>query len=166
MAAETLDLLSAEGRQLYRFHWSGSVGAFVHRIPGGVAAGLNVVIGRAGMRPDDVDAAMATGASHDVRVLRDLAQPGAPLVLPGAAISTEGEARRIALEAYFRAFGLRALQSARVVGVVRLGFAMAGFAQRGDQVWEVRVHETGDVSAVIWVHAGSGAPRFLAPRVD
>jgi hypothetical protein len=27
MAAETLDLLSAEGRQLYRFHWSGSVGA-------------------------------------------------------------------------------------------------------------------------------------------
>ncbi len=113
MAGETLDLLSAEGRQLYRFHWSGSVGAFVHRISGGVAAGLNVVIVRAGMRPDDIDAAMGTGASHGIRVLRDLAQPGAPLVLLGAAISTEGEARRIALEAYFRAFGLRALQSAR-----------------------------------------------------
>jgi hypothetical protein len=58
---------------------------------------------------------------------------------------------------------MRALQSAQTVGAASLGFDVPGFAQAGDRVWEVRVHERGALSAVIWVNAETGGSRFLAP---
>jgi hypothetical protein len=50
-----------------------------------------------------------------------------------------------------------------VVGAASLGFDVPDFASAGDRVWEVRIYERGALSAVIWVNAETGRPRFLAP---
>jgi hypothetical protein len=107
-------------------------------------------------RPGEVDPALVPA------LLR--APAAVPVHLPGARVSNPGEAVTLAVEAYFaRAGGLRALRSAQVVGAASLGFDVPDFASAGDRVWEVRVYERGTLSAVIWVSAETGRPRFVAP---
>ena len=159
--------LTGGGRVLYGFLWSERHGAFRHVITGGTAAALSMVIVPAGLDPlraaaamerqrGDVDPALAPA------LLR--APAPVPVHLAGARVSNPGEAVTAAVEAYFaRAGGMRALQSAQVVGAASLGFDVPDFASAGDRVWEVRVYERGTLSAVIWVNAETGRPRFLAP---
>lgn len=87
------------------------------------------------------------------------------LRIEGANVSTENEARQIALQAYFKRMGgLRALQTAKVVSVHRLDVKIRGFARKGDRVWEVRIYGLRDLRAVIWVHSESAKTFFLVPR--
>lgn len=160
--------LTGGGRVLYGFLWSERHGAFRHVIAGGTAAGLSMVIVPAGLDRLRAAAAMEERRRGEVdpALLPSLlaAPPPAPVVLRGARVSDEGEATRLAVEAYFaRARGMRALQSVRVVGAASLGFDVPDFASAGDRVWEVRIYELGTLDAVIWVNAETGRSRFLAP---
>jgi hypothetical protein len=160
--------LTGGGRVLYGFHWSERDGAFRHVIAGGTAAALSMVIVPAGLDPLRAAAAMEArrpGEVDPALVPALLRAPAAvPVHLPGARVSNPGEAVTLAVEAYFaQAGGLRALRSAQVVGAASLGFDVPDFASAGDRVWEVRVYERGTLSAVIWVSAETGRPRFVAP---
>jgi hypothetical protein len=160
--------LTGGGRVLYGFRWDERHGAFRHVIAGGTAAGLSMVIVPAGLEPLRAAAAMEEWRRGEVdpALLPALLRAPAPVPvhLAGARVSSPGEAVNAAVEAYFaRAGGLRALQSAQVVGAASLGFDVPDFASAGDRVWEVRVYERGTLSAVIWVNAETGRPRFLAP---
>jgi hypothetical protein len=159
--------LTGNGRVLYGFRWSERHGAFRHVLAGGAAASLSMVIAPAGLDPLRAAAAMERQRGDpDPSLLPSLLREPAPLPahLVGAKVSNPGEAVDLAIRAYFaRAGGMRALQSAQTVGAASLGFDVPGFAQAGDRVWEVRVHERGALSAVIWVNAETGGSRFLAP---
>jgi hypothetical protein len=160
--------LTGGGRVLYGFRWSERHGAFRHVIAGGTAAGLSMVIVPASLDPLRAAAAMQQrrrGQVDPALLPALLAAPApAPVVLRDATVSDEGQAADAAIAAYFaRAGGMRALQEVRVMGAASLGFDMADFAAAGDRVWEVRVYERGTLSAVIWVNAETGRPRFLAP---
>jgi hypothetical protein len=159
--------LTGGGRVLYGFRWSERHGAFRHVITGGPAASLAMVIAPAGLDPLRAGAAMERRRGDpDPALLPSLLREPAPLParLPGARVSHPGQAVDLATRAYFaRAGGMRALQSAEAVGAASLGFDVPGFARAGDRVWEVRVHERGTLSAVIWVNAETGDSRFLAP---
>ncbi len=83
----------------------------------------------------------------------------------GANVSTEDQAQKIAVQAYFKKMGgLRALETAKVVSNHRLGVQIRGLARKGDRVWEVRIYGVRDLSAVIWVHSQSAKTFFLIPR--
>lgn len=87
------------------------------------------------------------------------------LRIKGAKVSTEDQAKKIAVEAYFKKMGgLRALQTAKVVSIHRLDVNIKEFAKKGDRVWEVRIYGVRDLSAVIWVHSQSANTYFLVPR--
>jgi len=88
-----------------------------------------------------------------------------PLRIEGARVSTETEAKKLALDAYFkRTRGLRGVQTAKVVSIHRLDVEVTGFARKGDRVWEVRIYGPRDLRAVIWVHSASAKTYFLVPR--
>lgn len=87
------------------------------------------------------------------------------LRIEGAKVSTEDQAQKIAVQAYFKKMGgLRALQTAKVVSIHKLDVKIRGFARKGDRVWEVRIYGVRDLSAVIWVHSQSAKTLFLVPR--
>jgi len=96
---------------------------------------------------------------------RDFQTP--PLVLKGAKVSTEAQAKSLAEHRYFslmlkRGRGISATESARVVGIETVGFDMPGYAKKGDAVWEVRIIDfVGGLNAIIWVHSESQAVKFL-----
>jgi len=110
-----------------------------------------------------------SGWAQDAGRLRQLGQlkeaREAPLKIQGAKVSTEDQAEKIGLEAYFKRMGgLRALQTAKVVSINKLDFDMKGFAQKGDKVWEIRiVGLSRELSAVIWVHSQTAKTFFLVP---
>jgi len=143
-------LYDAHQRITYQFQWNDDIGIFQRHLDADEAGAPPIEIVRFD-RP----------SAREVEALREAEKP---FVLPGAVIGTADDARRIALQAYFRAGGVRALQSVNVAEAFRVGADVAGFAHRGDFVWEARIHETGDLSAIIWVHAGSGATCVLFPR--
>lgn len=87
-----------------------------------------------------------------------------PLKIEGARVSSEAEAKKIAVDAYFkRTRGLRGVQTAKVVSIHTLDVEIKGFARRGDRVWEVRIYGARDLMAVIWVHSKSAKTFFLVP---
>lgn len=96
---------------------------------------------------------------------RDFKAP--PLVLKGAKVSTEAQAKSLADNRYFslmlkRGRGISATEGARVVGIETVGFGMPGYAKKGDAVWEVRIIDfAGGLNAIIWVHSESQAVKFL-----
>lgn len=96
--------------------------------------------------------------------LRDFKAP--PLVLKGAGVSTEAQAKSLAQDQYFslmlkRRRGISATEGARVVGIETVGFDMPSFAKKGDAVWEVRIIDWDGLNAIIWVHSESQAVKFL-----
>lgn len=102
-------------------------------------------------------------ASEHLQRLR--ASTESRLRIERAKVSTEDQASKIALQAYFKKMGgLRALQTAKVVSVHRLDVKVKGFARKGDRVWEVRIYGLRDLRAVIWVHSESAKTFFLMPR--
>ncbi len=87
-----------------------------------------------------------------------------PLRIEGARVSTETEAKQLAVDAYFkRTGGLRGVQTAKVVSIHRLDVEIKGFARKGDRVWEVKIYGPRDLRAVIWVHSRSAKTFFLVP---
>jgi hypothetical protein len=89
---------------------------------------------------------------------------GAPLRIKGAKVSTEDQAEKLATEAYFKRMGgKRAIQTAKVVSILRMDAEIKGFSRKGDQVWDVRIYGARELSALIWVHSETGATRFLVP---
>lgn len=106
------------------------------------------------------------GDAEDTGHLRRVSESAeSSLRIEGAKVSTEDEAKEIAVKAYFKKMrGLRALQTAKVVSIHRLDVKIRGFAEKGDRVWEVRIYGVRDLSAVIWVHSQSAKTYFLVPR--
>lgn len=52
----------------------------------------------------------------------------------------------------------------RVVGLVRLGVDVAGFATSGDLVWVVQIeHAARGVTQEVWVSSTTGAVRTMLP---
>lgn len=102
---------------------------------------------------------------HSIAFGRDFQAP--PLVLKGAKVSTEAQAKSLAWNQYFslmlkRHRGVSATESARVVGIETIGFDMPGYAKKGDAVWEVRIIDfVSGLNAIIWVHSESQAVKFL-----
>jgi len=102
---------------------------------------------------------------HSIAFGRDFKAP--PLVLKGAKVSTEAQAKSLAENQYFslmlkRHRGISATESARVVGIETVGFDMPGYAKKGDVVWEVRIVDfVSGLNAIIWVHSESQAVKFL-----
>lgn len=89
---------------------------------------------------------------------------GAPLRIKGAKVSTEDQAEKLATEAYFKRMGgKRAIQTAKVVSILRLDTEIKGFSRKGDQVWDVRIYGARELSALIWVHSETAATKFLVP---
>lgn len=89
----------------------------------------------------------------------------AQLTVRGVRVSTEAEAKKIAVDAYFKKTGgLRGVQTAKVVSIHTLDLDIKGFAQKSDRVWEVRIYGPRDLRAIIWVHAQSAKTYFLVPR--
>jgi hypothetical protein len=87
------------------------------------------------------------------------------LRIEGAKVSTETEAKKLAVDAYFKKTGgLRGVQTAKVVSIHRLDVEITGFARKGDRVWEVRIYGPRDLRAVIWIHSASAKTYFLVPR--
>lgn len=109
--------------------------------------------------------ALPAGVEATSHVRRASKSTESPLRIEGAKVSTEDQASKIALQAYFKRMGgLRALQTAKVVSVHRLDVKIKGFARKGDRVWEVRIYGLRDLRAVIWVHSESAKTFFLVPR--
>lgn len=106
------------------------------------------------------------GVAEDTGHLQRISESAeSSLRIKGAKVSTEDQAKKIAVEAYFKKMGgLRALQTAKVVSIHRLDVNIKGFAKKGDRVWEVRIYGVRDLSAVIWVHSESAKTYFLVPR--
>lgn len=104
---------------------------------------------------------VAESASH-LRLVKKAA--ASPLRIAGAKVSTEDQAEKLATEAYFKKMGgKRAIQTAKVVSILKLDVAIKGFSQKGDRVWDVRIYGARDLSAVIWVHSETAATKFLVP---
>lgn len=104
---------------------------------------------------------VAESTSH-LRLVKKSA--AAPLRIKGAKISTEDQAEKLATEAYFKRMGgKRAIQTAKVVSILKLDVEMKGFSRKGDRVWDVRIYGARDLIAVIWVHSETAATKFLVP---
>ena len=87
--------------------------------------------------------------------------------LAGNAVSTPEEAERKALQWKLESGGLLAEESTRVVGLLRVGVAVPGFAQTGDLVWVVRCFRMlGGVTQEIWVSSTTGGIRAMLPAVS
>ena len=102
--------------------------------------------------------------AQDINGLRSLNQPPRPpFELKGATVSTEARAKEIAGVEYFKNHGWLAEESSHVTGIVTLGIDLPEFANKGDQIWEVRVMKLleGELRAVIWVHAKTEKVKFL-----
>lgn len=104
---------------------------------------------------------VAESTSH-LRQVKESAD--ASLRIRGAKVSTEDQAEKLATEAYFRKMGgKRAIQTAKVVSILRLDVEIKGFSRKGDRVWDVRIYGARDLTAVIWVHSETAATKFLVP---
>ena len=89
-----------------------------------------------------------------------------PLVLEGAKVSTEAQAKELAWKSYIglmlKNHGISATESVRVVETITLGFDVPGYAKKGDKIWETRVIDMmSGLRAIIWIHAESQQTRFL-----
>lgn len=132
----------------YQFQWNDSTADFERHLDPDQAGAPEITIAR-------LDAPADSSA-----------QASKPFVLPDAVIGTADDARRLALQAYFKSGGVRALESAHVMDAFAIGAEVPGFAHPGDRVWEVRIHETSELSAIIWINAGTGAAYTLFPRAE
>lgn len=104
------------------------------------------------------------GVSESTSHLRQVKRSNAPLRIAGAKVSTEDQAEKLATEAYFKKMGgKRAIQTAKVVSILKMNVEIKGFARKGDRVWDVRIYGARDLSAVIWVHSETAATKFLVP---
>lgn len=105
------------------------------------------------------------GVAESTNHLRQVKKSAAaPLRINGAKVSTEDQAEKLATEAYFRKMGgKRAIQTAKVVSILKLDVEIKGFSRKGDRVWDVRIYGARDLTAVIWVHSETAATKFLVP---
>lgn len=79
-------------------------------------------------------------------------------------VPTGERAEGVALGAKLKAGGVLAEEGARVVGLVRLGVDVPGFAPRGDLVWVVLIeHAVHGVTQEVWVSSTTGAVRAMLP---
>jgi hypothetical protein len=86
------------------------------------------------------------------------------LTIEAAVVSTEDQAKKIALDAFTKRMGgKRGLQTAKVVSVHELDVDIKGFAKKGHKVWEVRIVGLRRLNAIIWVHSETAQTLFLVP---
>ena len=105
------------------------------------------------------------GVAESTNHLRQVKKSAAAhLRINGAKVSTEDQAEKLATEAYFKKMGgKRAIQTAKVVSILKLDVEIKGFSRKGDRVWDVRIYGARDLTAVIWVHSETAATKFLVP---
>lgn len=97
--------------------------------------------------------------------------PGA--VLPESVGLDMEQAEQLAIQAYLdKMGGIRATEAFGRPAILLLGFAVNGFAQEGDKVWEVRVsgmnanNSQRTLRAILWVHPDTGKVHFLCGPLE
>lgn len=78
------------------------------------------------------------------------------------------KAEHLAIQAYLAKMGgIRAREGFHCSGVLLLGFPVEGFAQEGDEVWEVRMsgmngnRPENTLRAILWVHPDTGKVYYV-----
>lgn len=86
------------------------------------------------------------------------------LDIEGAKIATAGEARHFAFKQYVKRLkgNILAEETVRQTTIVKMGYDMPGFANKGDLIWESRVLTLEDeLRGIIWVHPSTERIRFV-----
>ena len=98
--------------------------------------------------------------------LRELERAEMPEI-PGAKISTDSAATRIAQKAYVAKMqGISAYEGPGRASIVELGFEVEDFAKTGDRVWEIRFTSMNPdgrraLRAILWVHSETEKVYFV-----
>lgn len=84
--------------------------------------------------------------------------------IEGAKIATEGEARHFAFKQYVKRMkgNILAEETVRQTTIVKMGYDLPGFANKGDLIWESRVLTLEDeLRGIIWLHPNSEKVHFV-----
>jgi hypothetical protein len=86
------------------------------------------------------------------------------LEIEGTKISTEAEAKRFASDNYIKKMQLNVLatESIREISIIKLGFDIKNFANKGEKLWEARVKTIeGELRAIIWINPKTEKAQFV-----
>lgn len=101
---------------------------------------------------------------HGAVFAGELGWTAPPIEIPGAAVASEADARRAALAAYVKKtdFAVSATEGTGQAGIVRLGFEIRGFAEKGEPIWQVPIRAIGmELRAIIWINPRTAKVLFV-----
>ena len=93
-----------------------------------------------------------------------------PLEIKGAKVSTESQARTLARDAYFkrtfRDYGISTTEDIADVSIIKIGFNIPCFANKGYTLWEARAIDLAQwLFAILWINSQTGQIKFIVERI-
>lgn len=85
----------------------------------------------------------------------------------GAKVDSGIAARQLADKQYFiklrdLEYGVLANEGVRSVSIIKLGYNIPDFANKGERIWEVRILAWEELRSIIWINPTTAKVRFLA----